>query len=251
MNTTKYWSLDCDIIAGPQDAGIKIATAVNAATARGIVIKLNATLDLAANDAARITQPDYNDLWSAYVKGAKDGLKYPKAAGTDISRAADAYCKLVHATKDPEHFEAIGLKTETETLVSEDGCTKDAAERETAEMCELLERARLQGPPPKMKVRECICEGMPCDEVLIHGVCKSVELDPDGNPVVPFVSAAAEDAAKEEALTQRLVDKHVEARHYRQVLEWIVGQKDLFFAECSQAEEIITRCQSALDSQNR
>jgi len=33
---------------------------------------------------------------------------------------------------------------------------------------------------------------------------------------------------------------------YREVLEWIAGQSDLFFAECSQAEEIVARCRKAL-----
>lgn len=33
---------------------------------------------------------------------------------------------------------------------------------------------------------------------------------------------------------------------YREVLEWIVGQQSLFFAECSQAEEIIIRCKDAM-----
>lgn len=33
---------------------------------------------------------------------------------------------------------------------------------------------------------------------------------------------------------------------YRDVLEWIAGQSDLFFAECVQAEEIVRRCKEAL-----
>jgi hypothetical protein len=63
---------------------------------------------LAANDAARITDPDYNDLWNAYVAGARSGQKHPNADDYWLNRAADGYCKLVHATKDPEHFAAMG-----------------------------------------------------------------------------------------------------------------------------------------------
>jgi hypothetical protein len=34
----------------------------------------------------------------------------------------------------------------------------------------------------------------------------------------------------------------------RDVVAWIASQQDLFFAECSQAEEIVARCQAALGS---
>lgn len=37
-----------------------------------------------------------------------------------------------------------------------------------------------------------------------------------------------------------------EIRRLRAVLEWIAGQQNLFFAECSQAEEIVARCKEAL-----
>ena len=37
-----------------------------------------------------------------------------------------------------------------------------------------------------------------------------------------------------------------EIRRLREVWEWVAGQKNLFFAECSQAEEIVTRCKNAL-----
>ena len=39
-----------------------------------------------------------------------------------------------------------------------------------------------------------------------------------------------------------------EIRRLRQTLTWIAGQQNLFFAECSQAEEIIVRCKEALGS---
>lgn len=32
----------------------------------------------------------------------------------------------------------------------------------------------------------------------------------------------------------------------RETIQWIAGQQNLFFAECSQAEEIILRCKKAL-----
>jgi len=63
---------------------------------------------LAPNDAARIPQPTYEDLWNAYVAGAKSGQKHPEATEHEINRAADAWCKLLHAERDPEGFAAMG-----------------------------------------------------------------------------------------------------------------------------------------------
>lgn len=37
-----------------------------------------------------------------------------------------------------------------------------------------------------------------------------------------------------------------EIRRLRGTLSWIAGQQNLFFAECSQAEEIVARCKEAL-----
>lgn len=37
-----------------------------------------------------------------------------------------------------------------------------------------------------------------------------------------------------------------EIRRLRVTLAWIAGQQNLFFAECSQAEEIVARCKEAL-----
>jgi hypothetical protein len=61
-----------------------------------------------ANDVARMTQLTYVDLWDAYVAGAKSGQKHPEADESCLNRAADGYCKLIHSTKDPEHFAAMG-----------------------------------------------------------------------------------------------------------------------------------------------
>lgn len=63
---------------------------------------------LAINDAARIPQPTYADLWDAYIAGAKSGQKHPAATECEINRSADAWCKLLHARRDPEGFEALG-----------------------------------------------------------------------------------------------------------------------------------------------
>jgi hypothetical protein len=38
----------------------------------------------------------------------------------------------------------------------------------------------------------------------------------------------------------------IESHH--ETIKWIASQQNLFFAECSQAEEIVTRCQSLLNS---
>lgn len=63
---------------------------------------------LPANDAARIPQPTYSDLWEAFVAGIEAGKEYPDANESDARRAADAYCKLLHLNRDPEGFEAMG-----------------------------------------------------------------------------------------------------------------------------------------------
>lgn len=42
----------------------------------------------------------------------------------------------------------------------------------------------------------------------------------------------------------------LERDRYKSVLEWIQGQTDLFFAECTQAEEIIRRVKNALQRSN-
>lgn len=61
---------------------------------------------LAANDAAHIIQPRFEDLYVAYVAGAEAARKHPDADTHIFHRSADAYCKLFHATKDPESFAA-------------------------------------------------------------------------------------------------------------------------------------------------
>lgn len=62
---------------------------------------------LAPNDAARIPQPTYKDLWDAYMAGAKSGQKHGLATSFELGRAADAWCKLLHAQRDPEGFVAM------------------------------------------------------------------------------------------------------------------------------------------------
>lgn len=37
-----------------------------------------------------------------------------------------------------------------------------------------------------------------------------------------------------------------ELKAHRDVIKWIASQQDLFFAECSQAEEIVARCSALL-----
>lgn len=84
--------------------------------------------DLAANDVARMTPLTYADLWQAYVAGAKSGQKHPTADDYWLNRSADGYCKLVHATKDPEHFEAMGKPNALHELPPPCGseCNQDA-----------------------------------------------------------------------------------------------------------------------------
>lgn len=41
------------------------------------------------------------------------------------------------------------------------------------------------------------------------------------------------------------------ANNMREVLAWIVGQQHLFFAECSQAEEIVSRCKEAISDNDQ
>lgn len=47
-------------------------------------------------------QPDYRDLWDAFVNGAREARANPTANENDFNRAADGYCKLVHNQKAPE-----------------------------------------------------------------------------------------------------------------------------------------------------
>jgi len=70
--------------------------------------KMIAAAPLPPNDAARIPQPDYGDLWEAFVAGVKSGQKHPSATEYQINRSADAYCKFFHLTKDSESFYALG-----------------------------------------------------------------------------------------------------------------------------------------------
>ena len=56
-------------------------------------------------------QPDYKELWMAYVAGARDGQRYPNASEYILNRSADAYCKLVHKRLDPVMFEALAQHT--------------------------------------------------------------------------------------------------------------------------------------------
>lgn len=53
-------------------------------------------------------QPDYSDLWDAYVAGARSARKHTNASEFDFQRSADAFCKLVHSRKAPLLFAAIG-----------------------------------------------------------------------------------------------------------------------------------------------
>lgn len=77
---------------------------------RALAIKLGVPqcYRLQANDGARVPQPNHKDLWDAYVAGAKSARQRPAVIDYQIGRAADAYCKLWHATKDPEGFAAFG-----------------------------------------------------------------------------------------------------------------------------------------------
>ena len=45
---------------------------------------------------------------------------------------------------------------------------------------------------------------------------------------------------------KKLDGLRLQNKAYREVLEWIASQSNLFFAECSQAEEIVARCAEAL-----
>jgi len=50
-----------------------------------------------------------------------------------------------------------------------------------------------------------------------------------------------------EALERQLAEAREENTTMRETIEWIAGQSDLFFAECSQAEEIVRRCRATLN----
>ena len=49
-----------------------------------------------------------------------------------------------------------------------------------------------------------------------------------------------------EWLRAALVAREQELEKYRSTVAWIASQQNLFFAECSQAEEIIARCKECL-----
>lgn len=52
-------------------------------------------------------QPNYKDLWEAFVYGAKEAKNNPTATEQDFNMAADAYCKLIHQKLDPELFKQL------------------------------------------------------------------------------------------------------------------------------------------------
>lgn len=58
-------------------------------------------------------QPGYGDLWEAFVAGAKEARLNPTAQDRDFNRAADAYCKLIHAQLAPEYCALIEGKKPT------------------------------------------------------------------------------------------------------------------------------------------
>ena|SRR6185312_299865 len=47
-------------------------------------------------------------------------------------------------------------------------------------------------------------------------------------------------------LYEMCVAREQELEKYRSTVAWIASQQNLFFAECSQAEEIIARCKECL-----
>lgn len=72
-------------------------------------VELAATTDADACESNN-PQPDYSDIWKAFVSGAREAHANPTAAEKDFNRAADCYCKLLHSEKAPVMFAALGSK---------------------------------------------------------------------------------------------------------------------------------------------
>ena len=68
--------------------------------------------------------------------------------------------------------------------------------------------------------------------------------------ILEYVTALEKEVAMLKESRSKAVEQEqrsrVEANRLRGVVEWVASQKDLFFAECSQAEEIVARCREAL-----
>lgn len=80
-------------------------------------------------------------------------------------------------------------------------------------------------------------------EASIHAACGL--LKPLGNQPIPSVLAIREAVA---ILHSPLADRrNLINKHMLQTLEWIASQKNLFFSECSQAEEILERCRISIE----
>lgn len=65
-------------------------------------------LEIQLIDAAQVPQPDWSDVFEAFVCGAMESAINPTAKMVDYRRAADAYCKLALKEKSPEVFDALG-----------------------------------------------------------------------------------------------------------------------------------------------
>lgn len=73
----------------------------------------------------------------------------------------------------------------------------------------------------------------------IYDLCQEIENLPASELQTKIVVMAS-DLGRQ---AKPLVD---EVNRHREVITWIAGQQNLFFAESSQAEEIVMRCRNAL-----